>query len=78
MFDMDGLTLREKCLHSEFFWSVFSRIWIEYGETLRISPHSVQIRENTDHKNSEYGDFSRGVKYVSFDIFTSSFSSTEI
>ena len=23
--------------------------------TLRISPYSVQMRENTDHKNSEYG-----------------------
>ena len=28
------------------FWSVFSRIPIEYGEILRISPYSVRMREN--------------------------------
>ena len=33
-----------------FFWSVFSRIWTEYGDLLRKSPHSVQMRENTDQK----------------------------
>ena len=33
-----------------FFWSAFSRIWTEYGETLRISQYSVQMRENTDLK----------------------------
>ena len=26
--------LREKCSYSEFFWSVFSRIWTEHGEML--------------------------------------------
>ena len=26
------LLLREKCLYSEFFWSVFSRVWTEYGD----------------------------------------------
>ena len=25
-------TLREKCLYSEFFWSIFSYIRTEYGE----------------------------------------------
>ena len=30
------LTLREKCPYSEFFWSLFSRIWAEYGEIRRI------------------------------------------
>ena len=35
----------------EVFWSVFSRIRIEYGEILRMW-------ENTDQKNSEYGHFS--------------------
>ena len=25
------LTRREKCPYSDFFWPVFSRIWIEYG-----------------------------------------------
>ena len=27
----------EKCPYSEFFWSVFSRIWTEYGEMLAVS-----------------------------------------
>ena len=29
-------SLREKCLYSEFFWSVFSRIRTEYGEIQSI------------------------------------------
>ena len=33
-----------------FFWSIPSRIWTEYGKILRISPYSVQMRENTDQK----------------------------
>ena len=49
-------TLCEKCPYSEFFWSVFSRIRTEYGEKRSIS---VQMRENTNQKNSEYGHFSR-------------------
>ena len=32
------------------FWFVFSSIWTEYGDLLRKSPYSVQIRENTDQK----------------------------
>ena len=54
-------TLREKCSSLEFFWFVFSRIWTEYGKILLISPYSVQMRENTDQKNSEYRHFSRSV-----------------
>ena len=42
------LTLLEKCPFAEFFWSVFSRIWTQYGE----------MRGKTDQKNSEYGHFS--------------------
>ena len=45
----DCNTLHKKCLYSELFWSTFSR----------ISPYSVQMRENTDQNNSEYGHFSR-------------------
>ena len=45
--------MREKCPHSESFCSAFSRIRSEYG--VRISPYSVQMRENTDQKNFEYG-----------------------
>ena len=52
-------TLREKCPCWEFFWSVFSCIWTEYGEILSISPYSVRMGENTGHKNYEYGHFLR-------------------
>ena len=31
-----------------FFWSVFSRIWTEYREILRIAQYSVQMQENTN------------------------------
>ena len=43
-------TLHEKCPNTKFFWSMFSCIRIEYGDLLRKSPHSVQIKEDTDHK----------------------------
>ena len=38
-------SLREKCPYLELFWSVFSRIWTEYGDTeiLRISPYLVRM-----------------------------------
>ena len=74
--------LRKKCTYSEFFWSVFSRIRIEYGEILRISSYTVWIRENTDQKNSEYWHFSHsdncsnfplvlsGVPMLADDLFT--------
>ena len=56
------LKLREKCPYLEFFWPVFSCIRTEYGEIRSLSPYSVQMWENTDQKNSEYGHFSRSVK----------------
>ena len=43
--------LRKMCPYSEFLWSVFSCIRAEYG--------AVQMREDRDQKNSEYGYFSR-------------------
>ena len=52
-----SITLRGKCPYLEFFWSVFSRIRIEYGEILRISPYSDQMWEKMDQKNSEYEHF---------------------
>ena len=55
------LLLREKCQYLEILWSVFSRIWTEYEEILRISSYSVRMRENTDQENSEYGNFPRSV-----------------
>ena len=55
------LSLSRKCPYSELFWSIFSLIWTEQGEILRISPYSVRMRENTDQNNSEYGHFSHSV-----------------
>ena len=55
------MSLRKKCPCSELFWSVFSPIRTEYGEIRNISTHSVQMRENKDKNNSEYGHFSRSV-----------------
>ena len=52
-------TLGEKCTDSELFWSKFFHIWTEYGEIQSISPYSVQMRENTDQNNFEYGHFLR-------------------
>ena len=49
--------LRKKCPFLELFWSVFSRILAEYGEALCLSPYSVQMRENTDQKNSDTDTF---------------------
>ena len=49
--------LRKKCQYSELFCSVFSGIWTEYGEVLRISSYSVLMQENTYQNNSEYGLF---------------------
>ena len=46
-----------------FFWFVFSRIRTECGKIRSISPYSVQIRENADQNNSEYGQFSRSSKH---------------
>ena len=66
--------VREKCSYQEFFWSLFSQIQTGYGDlfkgknndvilkvfllNLNKSPYSVQMRENTDQNNSEYGHFS--------------------
>ena len=47
---------------SDFLWSVFSRIQAEYGKILNIFSYSVQMLENMDKKNYEYGHFSRSAK----------------
>ena len=58
----------EHCVKSvqiqSFFWSVFSRILTEYGEILRITSYSVQMRQNTDRKNSVFGHFSRSGNFI--------------
>ena len=33
-----------------FLWSLFSRIWTEYGDLQSKYPYSVRKRENTDQK----------------------------
>ena len=60
--DSSQQTLCDKCPYSELLWSVFSHIRTGYGKILRISPYSVQMRENMDQNNSEYGHFLRSGK----------------
>ena len=50
-------SLPKKCSCSEFFWSVFSRIWTKYRDLLSKCSYLVQIWENTDQKISENGHF---------------------
>ena len=57
-------SLREKCPDSKLLWSVFSRIWTEYGEILRISPDSVWMRENT-HQNNLHTNITLFTKPIS-------------
>ena len=66
------LALREKCLYSEVFWSVFSRIWTECGEVWSISPYWVQVGESTNQKNSKHGDFSLSINFTILPRFTCS------
>ena len=54
------------CPYLELFWSVFFRIWTEYGEISSISPYSVRIRENGHQSNFEHGHFLRRVYSASF------------
>ena len=68
------MPLRKKCPYSEFFCSIFSRIWTEYGEILRISLYSVRMRRNMDQKNSEYGHFSSSVPVCSLPMLYHCFS----
>ena len=49
-------TLREKWQNTEIFWSVFSRVRIEYSISLRIQSKCGKIRTR---KNSVFGHFSR-------------------
>ena len=41
-----------------------SPIWTEYGEKLRMSPYSVQMRENKDQNNFKYGHFLRSIGFI--------------
>ena len=65
----------ESCLHCEILHCVFvfgvilvqffpHSDWIRRDAELRsISPYSVQMRENADQNNSEYGHFSYSVSF---------------
>ena len=50
-------SLIQMCPYSEFFWSVFSYNWTEYGVIRSIAPYSVQVREILEI-------LEKGVKYV--------------
>ena len=63
------LSLSKMCANTEFFWSIFSRIWTEYGDLFHWSPYSVQMRKNTDQKNSVFGRYSCSLSQA---IFSSS------
>ena len=49
--------LCEKSPYSEFFRSVFSRIWTENGEIHSISSHSVRMRKSTEQKTPNIDTF---------------------
>ena len=61
----NSVALSEKCPYSEFFLSAFSRIRTDIlSRILRhrvYGKYLVQMRENTDQENFEYGHFSRSV-----------------
>ena len=56
------VALREKCLYSEFFWSVFGRILSEYGEIFRIFPYLVRMRKIQTRKTPNTDTFHEVVK----------------
>ena len=47
---LSDVSLREKCPNAEFFWSIISCIWTEYGELLSKFPYLVRILENAGQK----------------------------
>ena len=54
------IPLLENCPCSEFFGPYFLAFRLN---TVRLSPHSVRMRENTYQKNFEYGHFLRSVHF---------------
>ena len=61
-------TLREKCLYSELFWSVFSRIRTEYGETLFYAVMMVT--------KSRFHFYAFGFAYIQADLTKRKFLGT--
>ena len=73
------MRLLKKCPYPELFWFAFSRIRTEYGEILRTSPYSVQMRKITDQYNSEYGHFLRSVWEGHFqNLFVYNFKNAQV
>ena len=52
-------SLRKMWSYLEFSFSYFPAFGLITGDLLSKSPYSVQMRENTDQKNTEYGHFFR-------------------
>ena len=55
---------REKCPYPEFFWSVFSRIWTEYGKILTLFTHFSLFHYGTNLNQlrngiGNYSEFSK-------------------
>ena len=48
--------LCEMCLNTEFFLSVFSCIWTEYGEILCITPYLARMRGKYGPEETPYLD----------------------
>ena len=79
-----------QCLHShsQFFWSVFSRIWAEYGDLLCIfplfgknvktlySPYSVVMQDNGPEKLQRWILFKKRSGYFQKEMYNISSSST--
>ena len=61
---LSSLPLGEKCPYSELFWSdspAFGLNMDRYSVSLRITPYSFRMRENTNQNNSDYGHFLHSV-----------------
>ena len=56
--------MREKCSYSEFFWSVFYHNRTENEDLQNKFLYLVQMWENMDQINSEYGRFLRSAGYT--------------
>ena len=71
-----------KCVKSVRIWSFLVRIfphsnWIRTYTTKCISPYSVRMRENTNQKKYECGQFSRSMIIWIFSVLVENFNSAE-
>ena len=55
----------------KFFWSIFSHVWTEYWDFLRISLYSVQYGNTWTRKNSIFGHFLRSAKVGTLPVLVS-------